>query len=72
VLNRYLGDPPSIGYSWGYPVYIVVTKSHPILRGYSVGDVVLIVSASDADFSWFTGFSGEAIADTLAGGVGEG
>jgi len=68
VLNRYLGDPPSIGYSWGYPVYIVVTKPHPILRGYSVGDVVPIVTYSSADFSWFTGFSGEAIADTLAGG----
>jgi len=69
VLNRYLGDPSSVGYSFGYPVYIVVTKIHPILKGYKVGDVVPIVTYSYADYSWFTGFSGEAIADTYAGGV---
>ncbi|MEM4535211.1 MAG: carboxypeptidase regulatory-like domain-containing protein, partial [Desulfurococcaceae archaeon] len=69
VLNRYLGDPPVVGSSWGSPVYIRVTRSHPILRGYSVGQDVLIVTYSSADFSWFTGFSGEAIADTVAGGV---
>ncbi|MEM4732663.1 MAG: hypothetical protein QXO48_05960, partial [Desulfurococcaceae archaeon] len=69
VLNLYLGDPPVVGYDWGYPVYIRVTRSHPILRGYSVGQDVLIVTYSLGDFSWFTGFSGEAIADTVAGGV---
>ncbi|MEM5822773.1 MAG: carboxypeptidase regulatory-like domain-containing protein, partial [Ignisphaera sp.] len=69
VLNTHLNDPPSVGYTWGYPVYIVVTKPHPILRGYSVGQQVPIITYSSADFSWFTGFSGEAIADTLAGGV---
>jgi len=69
VLNAYLGDPSSIGYSYGYPVYIVVTKTHPILRGYSVGDVIPIVTYSWADYSWFTGFSGEAIANTYAGGI---
>jgi len=72
VLYYYLNDPPTIGYSWGYPVYIKVTKSHPILRGYNVGDLVLIVTYSYADFSWFSGFSGEAIADTVAGGVTRG
>ncbi|MEM4914302.1 MAG: carboxypeptidase regulatory-like domain-containing protein, partial [Desulfurococcaceae archaeon] len=69
VLNQYLGDPPVVGHSWGYPVYIRVTRPHPILRGYSVGQDVLIITYSSADFSWFTGFSGEAIADTVAGGV---
>jgi len=69
VLSRYLNDPPSVGYNYGYgEVYIKVTSSHPILRGYRVGDVVKIIAYTGADFSWFSGFSGTPIADTYVGG----
>jgi hypothetical protein len=68
VLRQYLNDPPSVGYSWGYgEVYIKVTGSHPILKGYRVGDAVKIIAYTGADFSWFSGFSGTPIADTYVG-----
>jgi subtilisin family serine protease len=70
VLRQYLNDPPSVGSSWGYgDVYIKVTGAHPILRGYSVGDVINIIAYANADFSWFSGFSGTPIADTYVGGT---
>jgi predicted nucleic acid-binding Zn-ribbon protein len=70
VLRQYLNDPPSVGYSYGYgEVYIRVTSSHPILKGYRVGDVVKIIAYTSADFSWFSGFSGTPIADTYVGGT---
>ena len=70
VLNGYLNDPSSVGYTWGYgEVYIVVTGTHPILKGYKVGDVVKIIAWTSADFSWFSGFSGVSIADTYVGGT---
>jgi len=68
VLNTYLNDPPSVGYRYGRgDVYIKVTSVHPILRGYGVGDVVKIIAYANADFSWFSGFSGTPIADTYVG-----
>ncbi|MFN3268591.1 MAG: carboxypeptidase-like regulatory domain-containing protein, partial [Zestosphaera sp.] len=70
VLYSCLQDPPSIGYSWGYGyVYVKVTGKHPILKGYEVGDLVMIIAYTSADFSWFSGFSGTSIADTLVGGT---
>jgi Subtilisin-like serine proteases len=68
VLNSYLNDPPIVGFSWGCPVYIRVTEPHPVLRGYKAGDVIPIITLPYADFSWFYGFSGEAIANTVACG----
>ena len=66
VLNYYLGDPAYVGYSWGEgSVYITVTESHPILRGYGIGDEIMILEPPWTDFAWFSGFSGETIA-TLA------
>jgi len=70
VLYSCLGDPSSIGYTWGYgEVYIKVTRTHPILRGYNVGDLIKIIAWTGADFSWFSGFSGTSIADTYVGGT---
>jgi hypothetical protein len=70
VLYSCLGDPPSIGYTWGYgDVYVRVTRTHPVLRGYNVGDLIKIIAYSWADFSWFSGFSGTSIADTYVGGT---
>jgi len=70
VLYSCLGDPPSIGYTFGYgDVYVRVTRTHPVLRGYNVGDLIKIIAYSGADFSWFSGFSGTSIADTYVGGT---
>jgi len=70
VLYSCLGDPSSIGYTWGYgEVYVKVTQDHPVLRGYKVGDLIKIIAWTGADFSWFSGFSGTSIADTYVGGT---
>lgn len=70
VLYSCLGDPSSIGYTWGYgEVYVKVTQVHPVLRGYKVGDLIKIIAWTGADFSWFSGFSGTSIADTYVGGT---
>ncbi|MEM0347295.1 MAG: carboxypeptidase regulatory-like domain-containing protein [Zestosphaera sp.] len=69
ALQQYLGDPPSVGYAWGYgEVYVRVTGKHPILKGYEVGDLIKIITYTSADFSWFSGFSGTSIADTYVAG----
>ncbi|MEM2009728.1 MAG: carboxypeptidase regulatory-like domain-containing protein [Thermosphaera sp.] len=69
VLNRELGDPASVGFSWGAgQVYVVVEASHPIFRGYPPGSTVMINSYSSADFSWFSDFSGVVIGSILVGG----
>lgn len=70
VLNSCIGDPPSVGYTWGYgEVYVKVTGLHPILRGYKVGDLIKIITYTGADFSWFSDFSGVSIADTYVRGT---
>ena len=71
LLNAYYGDPASVddSYSDGY-VYYVITQSHPIFRGYSVGETVYLINYSSADYSWFSGFSGSTIANLGAQDVG--
>lgn len=69
VLNYYLGDPESVGYSWGRgSVYITIQKMHPIFRGYEPGETVMILKPWWSDFAWFSGFSGETLATVSAGG----
>ncbi len=76
LLVHYIGDPQlrDDDYDDGY-VYLVIEKTHPIFEGYEVGQKVYIVADSSADYSWFSGFSGEVLASIgadEAGVVGSG
>ena len=70
VLSSYTGDPEGFGYGWGegYP-YLRIDASHPIFRGYEVGEEVQLFTQDYADFAWFTGFSGDVIGTIIVGGT---
>lgn len=68
VLSIYTGDPASFGYSYGmgYP-YLRIEESHPIFRGYEVGEEVQLFTDTSADFAWFSDFSGDSIGSIVVG-----
>jgi hypothetical protein len=64
LLEWYLSDPA--GQSWDYSsgnVYYNVTQAHPIFDGWNVGDEITIITGGDCDHTWFSGYSGDTIAD---------
>ncbi len=63
ILYYYYRNPGSVGsdYDKG-PVYYVVSKEHPILEGYRVGERIYIVYGGDYDYAWFSKWDGEVLA----------
>ncbi len=73
ALSAYTGDPAVTGYDWGDGyVYIEVLQSHPIMKGFSPGDLVLILNWTGADYAWFDQFSGDVLANIVVGGQTKG
>ncbi len=63
LLYYYTRNPRSIGSSYDQgPVYYVVTRDHPIVEGYSVGERIYVVDGGDYDYAWFSNWDGDLIA----------
>ncbi len=70
MLSKYLGEPSNItsGISSGEPLKLYVYRSHPVLRGYSIGDIVELMYSPEINasyYSYFNGFNGTIIGKIL-------
>jgi len=74
ALSVYTGDPAVVDYNWstGDPVELEIVAAHPMLKDYQPGDVVTIIDFPFADYSWFDGFSGDILANTVVAGMAKG
>ncbi len=75
-LNEYLGDPAVRSTGDVYePLYLLITQSHPIFKGYKPGDLVEIMynpGSYGTDYAYFKDFSGETIGQLVFNGQVQG
>lgn len=70
MMSKYLGEPSNItnGITGGEPLRLYVYKNHPVLRGYSPGDIVELMydpGINASYYSYFHGFNGTIIGKIL-------
>ena len=73
ALSEYTGDPSTRNVDDYYgDIYIQITQTSPIFKGYKVGDIVKIINYNTqgygTDYAAFSGFSGQTVAKLLLGG----